>query len=55
MTVYATCNDMKIKMRCVAELKNYIQLWKKDLIAYEPRFLEQCLVTEKKMLSEMPL
>lgn len=55
MTVYSTCIDKKIRIRCIAELKNYIQLWKKDLIAYEPKFLEQCLVTEKKMLSETPL
>lgn len=55
MTVYLTCIDKRIRIRCIAEFKNYIQLWKKDLIAYEPKFLEQCLVTEKKMLSETAL
>lgn len=55
MTVYSTCIDKRIRIRCIAEFKNYIQLWKKDLIAYEPKFLEQCLVTEKKMLSETAL
>lgn len=54
MTVYSTCIDIKIRTRCCVAFKNYIQLWKKDLIAYEPRFLEQCLETREKMLSEIP-
>jgi glycosyltransferase involved in cell wall biosynthesis len=53
MTVFVTCNDTKLKIRCTDELEYCVQLWKKEFMAYEPRFLEQCLNTKAKMLNEM--